>query len=56
MILVTGATGTVGQHVAAALAGRDAVVRSAVRDPETAPTDLTDAGDVIEFDFGKPET
>lgn len=56
VLLVTGATGTVGQHVVAALADRDVAVRSGVRDPETASTELADAGDVVKFDFAKPET
>ena len=55
-ILVTGASGTVGQHVVAALADRDAAVRSAVRDPESVPAALADAGEAVAFDFAKPET
>ena len=55
-ILVTGATGTVGRHVAAALSDRDVAVRVGVRDPETVSAELADAGDVVAFDFMKPET
>ena len=55
-ILVTGATGTVGQHVVAALSDRDVDIRIGVRDPETVSKELADAGDVVEFDFTKPET
>ena len=55
-ILVTGATGTVGQHVVAALSDRDVTIKIGVRDPETVPNEIADAGEVIEFDFTKPET
>jgi len=55
-ILVTGATGTVGRHVTAALADRDAVVRVGVRDPEAVPDAFAGAGEVVAFDFTKPET
>ena len=55
-ILVTGATGTVGQHVARALSERDAETKVGVRDPETVSTPIADAGMVVEFDFNKPET
>ncbi|WP_348613016.1 SDR family oxidoreductase [Halobaculum rarum] len=55
-ILVTGATGTVGRHVVAALADRDVAVRAGVRDPETVPRQIADAGDPVAFDFTKPET
>lgn len=56
VVLVTGATGTVGRHVVTALADRDVVVRSAVRDPDGVPRTIADAGDVVAFDFAKPET
>lgn len=55
-ILVTGATGTVGQHVVTALSERDGAVRSGVRDPEAVSETIADAGEVVEFDFTKPET
>ena len=55
-ILVTGATGTVGRHVVAGLADRDVAVRSAVRDPESAPAEIADADETVAFDFAKPET
>ena len=55
-ILVTGATGTVGRHVVAALADRDVSVRTGVRDPETVPNEIADIGDTVAFDFTKPET
>jgi uncharacterized protein YbjT (DUF2867 family) len=55
-VLVTGATGTVGRHVVAALAARDVAVRSGVRDPDRVPAEIADAGEVVAFDFAKPET
>ena len=55
-LLITGATGTVGQHVVAALSDRDITTKIGVRDPETVSKELADAGEVIEFDFTKPET
>ena len=55
-ILVTGATGTVGQHVVAALSDRDVGIKIGVRDPDTVSKELADAGEVVEFDFTKPET
>ncbi|MDZ7730846.1 MAG: SDR family oxidoreductase [Natrialbaceae archaeon] len=55
-ILVTGATGTVGQHVVAALSARDATITIGVRDPETISDEIAAAGEVLEFDFVKPET
>lgn len=54
--LVTGATGTVGQHVVASLADRDVAVRTGVRDPETVPGEIAAAGETVAFDFTKPET
>lgn len=56
VVLVTGATGTVGRHVVAALSDRAVTVRSAVRDPESVPDELAAAGAAVEFDFAKPET
>lgn len=55
-ILVTGATGTVGRHVVAALSDRDVAIRTGVRDLETVSNELADTGTVVEFDFTKPET
>nr|WP_135828430.1 nitroreductase/quinone reductase family protein [Halorussus halobius] len=55
-ILVTGATGTIGQHVVSALSDRDVAVRIGVRDPETVSNEIADTGEVIEFDFTRPET
>jgi len=55
-ILVTGATGTVGQHVVAALSDRDVIIKIGVRDPKTVSSEIADAGELIEFDFTKPET
>lgn len=55
-ILVTGATGTVGRHVVAALADRAAPLKIGVRDPASVPDEIVAAGDVVRFDFAKPET
>ena len=49
-VLVTGATGTVGQFVVEALADRECTVRPLVRTP--GPGD----DDAVAFDFTKPET
>jgi uncharacterized protein YbjT (DUF2867 family) len=49
-ILVTGATGTVGRVVLAALQARGVAATAAVRDPKKAP------GDAVSFDFTRPET
>ncbi|SER44229.1 SDR family oxidoreductase [Natrinema salaciae] len=56
VVLVTGATGTVGRHVVAALTARDADVRTALRDPEPVSSEIADVGDTVAFDFTKPET
>jgi uncharacterized protein YbjT (DUF2867 family) len=56
VILVTGATGTVGRHVVEALSDRDAAVRTGVRDPDTVPNGIADVGETVHFDFTKPET
>jgi uncharacterized protein YbjT (DUF2867 family) len=56
VVLVTGATGTVGRHVVGALADRDVTVRSGVRDPDAVPDELAAAGTAVAFDFTKPET
>ncbi|WP_415379241.1 nitroreductase/quinone reductase family protein [Halosimplex sp. TS25] len=55
-ILVTGATGTVGQHVVTELADRDATVRVATRDPEAARERFPGAAEHVAFDFDRPET
>lgn len=55
-VLVTGATGTVGREVAAALGDRDVALRPGVRDPESLPDDIAGLGDPVVFDFAKPET
>ena len=55
-VFVTGATGTVGRHVVRALSDRDATVRVGVRDPDSIPAPLAAAGEVVAFDFEKPET
>lgn len=55
-VLVTGATGTVGRHVAAALVDRDADVRAGVRSPEGAAETVPDGAARVAFDFAKPET
>lgn len=55
-VLVTGATGTVGRHVAAALTSRDATVRVGLRDPESVPEHVPNGAEIVEFDFARPET
>ncbi|QPV61243.1 SDR family oxidoreductase [Halosimplex litoreum] len=55
-ILVTGATGTVGRHVVDALGDRDATVRVATREPETAEERFPEAAERVAFDFERPET
>lgn len=55
-LLVTGATGTVGRHVATELAERDCSLRVGLRDPDGIPEHVPDAADVVEFDFARPET
>jgi uncharacterized protein YbjT (DUF2867 family) len=55
-VLVTGATGTVGQHVVGALAERPCTVRAGVRDPEAALDTMPAAADAVTFDFERPET
>jgi uncharacterized protein YbjT (DUF2867 family) len=51
MILVTGATGTIGREVVAELRRLGASFRLAVRSPEKAS-----GADAVAFDFSKPET
>lgn len=55
-VLVTGATGTVGRHVADALTDRAADVRAGVRDPDVATDIVPDDAARVAFDFAKPET
>lgn len=55
-LLVTGATGTVGRHVVAALSDRTVAVRTGVRDPSTVSSEVAGVGEVVPFDFTKPET
>ena len=56
MILVTGATGTIGRHVVRELADRDRSIRVALRTPAQTATDVASVADVVAFDFEKPET
>ncbi|WP_049899233.1 SDR family oxidoreductase [Halococcus agarilyticus] len=56
MILVTGATGTVGSAVVAALSGSDDRVRVATRDVAAVRDELADVDDYTRFDFTHPET
>lgn len=56
MILVTGATGTIGQHVVRELADRDRSIRVGRRSPGQAATDVASGAEVVAFDFEKPET
>jgi uncharacterized protein YbjT (DUF2867 family) len=51
-VLVTGATGTTGGHVAAGLAAHGVRIRAAVRDP----TRYDGPGDPVRFDFTDPTT
>lgn len=55
-LLVTGATGTVGEPLVRDLLGRDASVRVATRDPERARDGFGDEPERVEFDLGRPET
>lgn len=56
MILVTGATGTVGREVVGRLAAHGADVRIMVRDPSKAGGLAAPGVEVIEGDFDRPET
>ncbi len=53
MILITGATGTVGSGVVAALAEEAVTVRAATRSPTT---EVDDADETVVFDFTDPST
>ena len=55
MILITGATGTIGRHLRAQLAGAGAPVRVLVRDPAKLG-DLRDRLDVVVGDLDAPDT
>ncbi|MFB6150243.1 MAG: NmrA family NAD(P)-binding protein [Haloarculaceae archaeon] len=55
-VLVTGATGTVGRHVVAALADADATVRAATRDPDAAREELDAADEYVALDFDRRGT
>jgi uncharacterized protein YbjT (DUF2867 family) len=56
MILVTGATGTVGSEVVRLLTQREVPVRALVRDPEKAKTLASAGAEVARGDFEKPAT
>ena len=56
MILVTGATGTVGTELVKALTSRGEHVRVMVRDPDKATSTLGRGVEVVQGDFGNPET
>lgn len=56
MILVTGATGTIGRHVVRELADSDRSIRVGLRTPAEAETEISSVADVVAFDFEKPET
>ena len=55
-ILVTGATGTVGEPLVWKLLEDGAAVRVATRDPERARDEFGDAPEYVEFDLDRPET
>lgn len=55
-LVITGATGTVGEQVVRALRDRDAEVVAAVRDPDAAAEQLGEDIKLVEFDFTRPET
>jgi uncharacterized protein YbjT (DUF2867 family) len=55
-LLVTGATGTVGEPLVRELLDGDASVRVATRDPERARDAFGDDPECVEFDLGRPET
>ncbi len=56
MILVTGATGTVGSEVVRALVDRAERVRALVRDPEKAASKLADEVELARGDLADPES
>jgi uncharacterized protein YbjT (DUF2867 family) len=55
-VLVTAATGTVGRHVVRELADIGVRVRVGSRDPAAARDRFESVGEVVEFDFARPET
>jgi len=55
-VLVTGATGTVGEPLVRALSDGEASVRVATRDPERARDAFGDGPEPVEFDLARPET
>ena len=55
-VVVTGATGTVGEQVVRALRDKPAETVAAVRDPEAAAEQLGQDVEIVEFDFTRPET
>ncbi|GBF75679.1 hydroxylase [Paenibacillus sp. 598K] len=55
-ILVTGATGTVGQHVTELLVQRGALVRALTRNPERARAKLPEGVEIAMGDLMKPDT
>ena len=56
MILVTGATGSVGKDVVEGLISRGEQVRAMVRDPEKAASTLAQGVEIVHGDFGELET
>ena len=56
MILVTGATGTVGKELVNALTSRGEQVRAMVRDPAKAASTLGQGVEIVQGDFGNPDT
>ena len=55
-VLVTGATGTVGEPLVRELLDAEPSVRVATRDPERARDVFGDGPEYVEFDLGRPET
>ena len=56
MILVTGATGTVGTELVKALTSRGEQVRVMARDSEKAASKLGRGVETVQGDFGNPQT
>ena len=56
MILVTGATGTVGREVVRVLRDSGLAVRAAVRDPQAAHAQQGEGLEYVRFEFGRPAT
>ena len=56
MILVTGATGTVGREVVRVLCDSGLAARAAVRDPQAARALLGEGLEYVRFEFGRPAT